>query len=134
AAAATTWRAGPGAPGGEPPPLLVSAAPPPPPPRRHRKRGESRERGGIEPLAPFRFLEVEPGGRQRLVGRTRAALRDRLLARLVIVLDLAQALADGVLDQRLQCHTRAPQIIEQRAELLREQRHPVLHSGGAAAL
>ena len=63
----------------------------------------------------------------------RAALRERLLARFVIVLDLTQALAHGVLGERLQHDARARHIIEQGVKPVVEQRQPVLHSGVAPA-
>src|SRR5258705_4166266 len=60
-------------------------------PVRHGERREPRQCRRVEPLAPVRFGEIEPVGRQRLVGRTGAAFGEHLLARLVIVLDLREA-------------------------------------------
>ena len=87
----------------------------------------------LEPLAPFGVGEIEPVGRQRLVGRPAVALRQRLCARLVIVRDLGEPLARGVLGQRLEHDRRARHIVEQRVEPVVEQRQPVLHAGMAAA-
>ena len=100
---------------------------------RHRERRQPRQRRGLQPLGPFGFGQIEPVRRQRLVGRA-AVARERLLARLVVVLDLRQPLARGVLGQRLQDHRRARHVVEQRVEPVVEQRQPVLHAGMAAAL
>ena len=70
----------------------------------------------VEPLAPFGFGEIEPVRRQRLVGRTCAGLVERVLARLVVIGDLREALVRGVLGQRLERDGRAVGIIEQRVE------------------
>ncbi len=67
--------------------------------------GDSRASAAcFEPLAPFGFGEIEPVRRQRLVGRAGAGLIERLLARLVIVGDLREALVRGFLGQRLEHH------------------------------
>ena len=66
---------------------------------RHRKRRQPRQRRGLQPLGPFGFRQIEPVRRQRLVERP-AVLGERLLARLVVVLDLREPLARRVLGQR----------------------------------
>ena len=101
---------------------------------RRGERRQPRQRGAIEPLAPFGFGEIKPLRRQRLIGRAAAGLIDRVLARLIIVGDLRQPLVRGFLGQRLDGDRRAVDIIEQRLQAVVEQRQPVLHAGGAAAL
>ena len=103
-----------------------------PPSVRHRKRREPRHRHGAQPLAPFVFGEIQPVRRQRRVGRAHV-LRERLLAGLVIVGDLREPLARRLLVERLQDHRRAGHVVEQRVELVVEQRQPVLHAGMPAA-
>jgi hypothetical protein len=56
----------------------------------------------VQPLAPFGFGEIKPVRRQRLIRRAGTGLIERLLARLVIVGDLRQALMGGFFPQRLQ--------------------------------
>src|SRR5688572_21402994 len=82
--------------------------------------------GSIEPGSQLTFVQVEPIGTQRLVRRAGAALREHLLACLVIVSDLAQTLARGILRQRLQNYRRANHVIEKRGEPVMEQGQPVL--------
>ena len=57
----------------------------------------------------------------------------RLAPRVVIIGDLLETLARGVLALRLDRHRRAVEIIEQRVHPLLKQRQPVLHAGMAAA-
>ncbi len=103
---------------------------------RRRERREAHEPAGVEPLAPFGLGEIEPVRRQRLVGRAAArvgARRHVLGARLVVIGDLGEALLGGVLGQRLDHDRGAGEIIEQRVEVVMEQRQPMLHAGIAAA-
>src|SRR5262249_54782011 len=95
---------------------------------RYGERREPRQRGGFEPGTPLSFAEVEPVGRQRLIRRTRSALGERLLARLVIVLDLTEPLAGGVFGQRFEYERRPRHVIEQRVEPIMKQRQPMLHA------
>jgi hypothetical protein len=83
--------------GGKIAPLLGADIDERPLPLRHRERRHPRQGGGVEPRAPLGFAEIEPIRRQRLVGRARSALVERLLPRLIIVLDLTEPLARGVL-------------------------------------
>ena len=99
---------------------------------RHRKRRQPRQRRGLQPLGPFALRQIEPVRRQRLVGRP-AFVGERVLARLVIVVDLRQPLARRVLGQIFEDHRRAGHVVEQRIEPVVEQRQPVLHAGMAAA-
>ena len=57
----------------------------------------------------------------------------RLAPRLVIIGDLLEALAGGILALRLDRNRRAVEIVEQRVHPLLEQRQPMLHAGMAAA-
>ena len=99
----------------------------------HRERRQPRQRGFVQPLGPFVFGQIEPVRRQRLVDRAAAGMLHRLAPRLVIVGDLLEALARGVLALRLDRDRRAVEIVEQRVHPLLEQRQPVLHAGMAAA-
>ena len=67
----------------------------------HRERRQPRQRGLAEPLAPFVFRQIEPVGRQRLVDRAAAGMFQRLAPGLVVIGDLLEALARGVLALRL---------------------------------
>ena len=99
----------------------------------HGKRRQPRQRRLIQPLAPFVFGQIEPVRRQRLVDRAAAGMLHRLAPRVVIVRDLLEALARGVLALRLDRDRRAVEIVEQRVHPVLEQRQPVLHAGMAAA-
>src|SRR5262249_49515865 len=113
-------------------PCLVPASMSGPCPSRD---GEARgRRGGWGRGSPFGFAEVEPVGRQRLIRRARSALGERLLARLVIVLDLTEPLVGGVLGQRFEYDRGTRHVIEQRIESIVKQRQPVLHAGKPPAL
>ena len=59
---------------------------------RHRKRGQPRQRRIGQALGPLLFAEIEPVGRQRLVGRVGAISIERLAPRLVVVDDLGEPL------------------------------------------
>ena len=100
---------------------------------RHREWREARERALAEPLPPFLLGQIEPVRRQRLVDRAAAGMFQRVASRLVIVRDLLEALARGVLALRLDRNRRVAEIVEQRVHPLLEQRQPVLHAGIAAA-
>jgi len=119
--------------GGKIAPLLGADIDERPLPFRHRERSQPRQRGGFEPCAPFGFAEIEPLGRQRLIGRARSALGERLLTRLVVVLDLTEPFAGGVLGQRFEYHRGTHYIVEQRLEPVLEQRQPMLHAAMATA-
>ena len=99
----------------------------------HRERRQPRQRGLVEPLGPFVFGQIEPVRRQRLVDRAAAGMLQRLAPRLVIIGDLLEALARGVLALRLDRDRRVVEIVEQRIHPLLEQRQPVFHAGMAAA-
>ena len=58
----------------------------------------------------------------------------RLVAGVVIVLHLREALAGRIVDQRVEDHRHARQVVEQRVEVVVEERQPVLHAGIAPAL
>src|SRR5438094_975209 len=58
----------------------------------------------------------------------------RLAPRLVVIGDLLEAFACGILAQWLDRNRRAVEIVEQRVHLFLEQRQPVFHAGIAAAL
>ena len=92
---------------------------------------------GIEhdPLAPLqRRLPVVLGeeqalGRHGIVRRRAEGLAlERLLARLVVILDLLEPLRPRVVVQRIEGHDRVRQIVEQNLQPLMEQRQPVLHA------
>ena len=98
---------------------------------RHGERRHLRQRHVVEPLLPFLLGQIEPIRRQRLVRR--AGFVERLAARFVIVGDLREALMRGFFGQRLEHDRRFRQIVEQRVELVVEQRQPMLHAGITAA-
>ena len=100
----------------------------------HRKRREPRHRRLTEALGPLSFRQIEPVRRQRLVDRAGAWMFQRLAPCLVIILDLLEAFARGVLALRLNSDRRAVEIVEQRVHPLPKQRQPMLHAGMAAAL
>ena len=68
---------------------------------RRRERRQPRQRGFFQALAPFGFGQIEPIGRQRLIGRAGTGLIERVLARLIIIGDLRQPLVRGFFRQRL---------------------------------
>ena len=68
-----------------------------------------------------------------MVGRSGAALGERLPPRFVVVLDLSEALVGGVFRQRLERDHRPRQIVEDRLQAVVEQRQPMLHAGVTAA-
>ena len=45
-----------------------------------------------------------------------------------MIFDLVQACGAGVVGERVEAHHRAGQVVEQRGELVMEQRQPVLHA------
>ena len=99
--------------------------------------GEWRQAGQrrlLQAVAPFAFAEVEPARRQRLIGRAGAGLIERVLARLIVVGDLRQALVGRLLGEWLDRERRSREEFEQRFQPMVEQRQPMLHAGGAAAL
>ena len=61
-------------------------------------------------------------------------MHQRLHARLVIVPDLVEAFARGVVGKRFEHDRRARHVIEDAIEPLVEQRQPMLHAGMAATL
>src|SRR5262249_62137689 len=72
--------AGLGALGGEIAPLLGAGVDGRPLPFGPGERGQSRERDGLEPRAPFGLAQLTPLGRQRMIWRARAAPGGRLAA------------------------------------------------------
>ncbi len=100
---------------------------------RHGKRGEPRQGALAQSLLPLVFGQIEPVRRQRLVDRAAARMLHRLATRFVVIGDLLEALACGVLALRLDGDRRVAEIIEQRVHPLLEQRQPMLHAGMAAA-
>ncbi len=99
---------------------------------RHGEGRQPRQRRAFQALVPFTVGKIEPVRRQRLVGR-RSAVLERTAPRLVIIGDRRQPLARGILGQMLGGERRARQIVEQRFQLVVEQRQPMLHAGIAAA-
>ena len=100
---------------------------------RHRERGQPRQRNIRQPVLEFGLRQVKPIGRQRLVDHAAAGMLQRLAAGLIVVLDLLETLARGVLALRLDSDRRVAQIVEHRLEAVVKQRQPVLHAGMAAA-
>src|SRR5262249_60566892 len=93
----------------------------------------ARGRGGCDSSTPSGFAEMEPLGRQRVIGRAGSALGERLLTRLIVVRDLTEPLAGGVLGQRFEYHRGTRYVFEQRIEPVMEQRQPMLHAAMAPA-
>jgi len=93
-----------------------------------------RERRAVEAFAPFGFGKIQPVGRQWLIGCAAASLVEGLLAGLIIIGDLRQALVRGFFRERLDRDRRRFEIVEQRLQLPVKQRQPMLDPGGAAAL
>ena len=80
-------------------------------------------------LLPVLLGEEQALGRHRVIGRRAEGLAlERLLARLVMILDLLEPLRPRVVVQRIEGHDRVRQIVEQGLEPLMEQRQPVLHA------
>ena len=98
----------------------------------HAERRQARQRNRVEALRPLAFAQIEPVRRQRPIDRLLIGV-ERFLARAVVVIDLGKPFPRSILDQRLEHDGYVRQIVEQRVELLCEQRQPVLHPGMAAA-
>ena len=80
-------------------------------------------------VLPVGLGEKQALGRHRIIGRRAEGLAlQRLLARLVMVLDLLEPLRPRVVVQRIEGHDRVRQIVEQRLQPLMEQRQPMLHA------
>jgi len=79
-----------------------------------------RSRGLIEVDRPLLFRQIKPIGRQRLVDRAAAGMLQRLAPRFVIVGDLFEAFAGGILALQLDRDRRAVEVIEQRVHPLLE--------------
>ncbi len=101
---------------------------------RHREWRQPRQRHVAEQLGPLGLRQIELVRRQRLVDRAAARLVQRLAPRIVIVGNLGEAFARGVLALRLDRNGRAVEIIEQRVHPLLEERQPMLHAGMAPSL
>ena len=99
----------------------------------HRKRRQPRHRGLTKTLGPLCFRQIKPVRWQRLVDRAAAWMIQRLAPGIVIILDLLEAFARGILALRLDRDRRAVEIVEQRVHPLLEQRQPMFHAGMAAA-
>ena len=100
---------------------------------RHRERRQPRQRRGLQPLGPFGFRQIEPVRRQRLVGRAACARRAPPCAPRSSRRSARAARARRP-RPAARATTGAPgTIVEQRVELVVEQRQPVLHAGMAAA-
>src|SRR6185295_1785448 len=85
-------------------------------------------------LAPLLRREKQPLRRYRFVrGSPELEGLEPLDARLVVILDQRQALADRLLGQMVEADGGARRVVEQRFEALVEQRQPVLHARIALA-
>ena len=80
----------------------------------------TRTRGVAEPRRPLSFGQIEPIRRQWLVDRTTAGMVQRLAPRVIIIGDLLEALAGGILALRFDRDRRAVEIVEQRVHSLLE--------------
>ena len=74
---------------------------------RYRERRQPRHRRLTEALRPLGLRQIEPVRRQRLVDRAAARMVQRLAPGLIIILDLLEAFAGGVLALRLDRNRRA---------------------------
>ena len=99
----------------------------------HRERRQPRKCGFAKPFRPFGIGQIEPVRRQRLVDRAAAGMLQRLAPGLVVVHNLLESLARGILGLRLDRNDGAVEIVEQRIHPLLEQRQPMLHAGVTAA-
>ena len=88
----------------------------------HGERRQPRQRGFVQPFGPFVLAEVKPVGRQRLVERAAARMLQRLAPCVIVIGNLLEALARGVLALRLDRHGRRVEIIEQRVHPFVKQR------------
>ena len=80
-------------------------------------------------LLPVLLGEEQALGRHWVIGRRAEGFAlERLLARLVVILDLLEPLRPRVVVQRIEGHDRVRQIVEQSLQPLMEQRQPVLHA------
>jgi hypothetical protein len=92
-----------------------------------------RHRGGA--LRPFLGLEVECVRRQGAIGRDAGlVLADSFASRVVIILDLRQALGRGVIRQGIEDDRNAWDVVEKGIQMVVEQRQPVLQAGIAPPL
>src|ERR1700730_15874621 len=99
----------------------------------HGERRQPRQRGLIQAFGPLVFGQIEPVRRQGLVDRAAAGMLHRLAPRLVVIGDLLEAFARGVLALRLDRYRRVAEIIEQRIHPFGKKRQPMLHAGMTAA-
>jgi len=97
------------------------------------ERRRANEARAIDAPPPFRRRKIQPVGRERLIGRAARIGVMRAFARVVIILDQRKTFAGGVLDERVEDERRRPSIVEQRVELLVEQRQPMFEAWMAAA-
>ncbi len=95
----------------------------------HCKRRDPRELTFGQTLLPFVFGQIQPAGRQRLVDRAAARVLHRLAPCVVIIRDLLEALARGILTLRLDHNRCVAEIVKQRVHLLLEQGQPMFHAG-----
>ena len=78
---------------------------------------------------PVALGEKQALGRHGIVRRRAEGLAlQRLLARLVVILDLLEPLRPRVVVQRIEGDDRVRQIVEQGLQPLMEQRQPMLHA------
>ncbi len=108
----------------------------PPRPRQERTLGPSPSSNGVSSIrrpiglsAAANDLGVEEHalGRHRLVGRAaELVLLQRLVARLVVLGDLLEAALGRFIAAMIEADRHARQIVEQRLEVIVEQRQPVL--------
>ena len=97
--------------------------------------GETCVPPGRERRQPLVGREIEATRRDGLVGHgaRRGALPHRVAPRLVMVADLRQPVGERLLGEMADDDGDVRQVIEQRLELLVEERQPVLHAGEAPA-
>ena len=78
---------------------------------------------------PFLLVKEHAVGGDRMIRRRAERLPlQRLCSRIVVIRNLLKPVLTRIVGQRIECDNGARQIVEQRVELLVEQRQPVLHA------
>ena len=95
--------------------------------------GEPRQRLRGEPLLPLVLAQIKPRGRQRLVIGLAGSFRVGRAARGIVVGDERDALVRRLLAARVEHERRIADIVEDRVQLVVEERQPMFDADGAAA-
>src|ERR1700734_4079226 len=94
---------------------------------------EPRHRLAGKPLLPLAFAEIKPRRRQRLIVRLTRIFRVSRASRCIIIGDERNTLVGRVVGATVEHERRTTDIVEDRVELIVEQRQPMFDADGAAA-